>query len=237
MTVNNPSFWSESWVRHVETYLASPPRCGIWLHKILGNRSLSVLECAGGSCRDSRYLFSLGYRATGSDYDEQTLTYLQQRFAVSTFQVSKQDAFAFTYDDHEFDVVFHNGFWIYFDEDLKLVELLREQSRVANGYAIALVHNIENKGLIKAFNEKSAKDVLYKIRFFDRRKLWEILERSQVSYQSFTFEKFGGPVDRLYTIERIFPMAAPLVRWVVPRLYRFQPWSMVERVALIVRLY
>jgi len=50
------TFWSDAWVRHIESYLAAPPRCGIWLMTNYG-KNHSILECAGGSCRDSRYLF------------------------------------------------------------------------------------------------------------------------------------------------------------------------------------
>jgi len=233
---SDPDFWSEAWIKHIETYLKAPARCGVWLNTILGDKSLTVHECAGGSCRDSRYLFNLGYKASGSDFDEKTLAYVRNRFASSAFAIQREDAFRLSYGNSNFDVVFHNGFWVCFDDDRALLELLREQVRVTRRLAIGLVHNAANASNVKIFREKSEHDGLYKIRFFDREKLKQILEESKINYRSYRFEKFGGPVDRLYALERKFPVLSAPIRWLVPRLYRFQPWSRVERIALIVDL-
>lgn len=229
----NPNYWSDAWVRHIEAYLAAPPRCGIWL-KSRFSKKHSILECAGGSCRDSRYLYTRGYYSVGSDFDGETLDYLKQKFAGSIFQVAKEDAFRFTYKNGDFDITFHNGFWVLFNEKEKLTELLNEQSRITKKHLVALVHNAENKALVKQFSEKAEHDTLYDIRFFERYELFEIIRQSGIKYSSFSFEKFGGPVDRLFAIEKQLPFFSSLVRWIVPRLYRFQPWQKVERIALMI---
>lgn len=233
---DNPEYWGEKWSRHIENYLAAPPRCGIWMHKTFRGKKFSVLEAAGGSCRDSRYLFELGYQAVGSDFDQRTLEYIRKKFRDSSFKVFYEDAFHFSYKDNEFDVVFNNGFWVLFDDDNSLIDLLKEQARVSKKYAFVLVHNIKNEKLVETFNKKSNQDDLYSIRFFDKTKLKDVLKRSKIKYKGYRFEKFGGPVDRLYALERRLFFISPIVRWLVPRLYRIQPWTKVERIVLVVEL-
>lgn len=219
----------------MEKYLSSPPRCGIWLNSNFRLKAMSILECAGGSCRDARYLHSLGLNAAGSDFDEKTLNFLKEKFKGSGFKVSKENAFSMNLDANSFDMVYHNGFWIYFsDEQIK--ELLKEQARVASKHLIALVHNGENKRLIDVFSKKARADSLYKIRFFTKEELCKIVGESGVIYKKITVKKFGGPVDNLYIILKWLPFMRPVVQWIVPRSYRFQSWKVVERVALILEL-
>ena len=149
----NSEYWSSAWVRHIEAYLAAAPRCGIWLNYYFPDKPLSFLECAGGSCRDSRYLFEIRRQSMGSDFDEKTLEYVKMKFTGSKFPLRKEDAFSLTFNDNEIDVVFHNGFWICFDDDIKINRLLIEQARVSKKYAVGLVHNIYNQKLVTRFNE------------------------------------------------------------------------------------
>jgi hypothetical protein len=230
------NYWSESWVRHIENYLSAPPRCGIWLETKIKDKKTSIHECAGGSCRDSRYLFNKSYNASGSDFDEKTIKYVVDKYSLSSFPVLKEDAFKLSFKDNTFEYVYHNGFWVCYEEDDKLIKLLLEQARVAKRYVIALVHNAENIRLVKTFKKKSEFDSLYKIRFFSRLEIEKILIKSGVNYKSFSFEKFGGPFDKLYLVENKYPYLSALVRWLVPRLYRFQPWIYTERIALFIKL-
>lgn len=232
----NSDYWSDAWVRHLETYLAAPPRCGIWLDYYFSDRALTFLECAGGSCRDSRYLFEKERRSVGSDFDDKTLLYVKKKFIHSHFSLLKEDAFKFSFADDSFDVVFHNGFWICFDNDEKITNLLKEQVRISKKYIVALVHNINNRQLVTRFAELSAKDDLYNVRFFSIDALVSIVKSAGIGSSKVRFEKFGGPVDRLFVFENKIPFLAPLVRWIVPRLYRFQSWKNVERIALVIEL-
>jgi 2-polyprenyl-3-methyl-5-hydroxy-6-metoxy-1,4-benzoquinol methylase len=228
--------WSSVWVKHIESYLSATPRCGIWIDTLLRNRNISVLECAGGSCRDSRYLFTKGYEAEGSDFDEKTIKYVSEKFRNSDFPVKKQDAFAFSFEDSSFDVTFHNGFWIYFEENVDIIRLLKEQVRITKKYAIILVHNSKNVKLVRQFEEKSKADDLYKIRFFSTEDLHKILSEANLHDISFSIEKFGGVVDRLYGIGKRIKLLDKGCKWIVPKLYKFQPWSKVERIALVIKL-
>jgi len=82
-------FWEEAWVRHLEQYLVTPPRAGLWLHSRFRLDGWRVLEIAGGSCRDSRYLAEQGVEAIGSDFDQKTLDYLAQRFPASPLTLAR----------------------------------------------------------------------------------------------------------------------------------------------------
>lgn len=232
-SIETSEYWSDAWVRHIEEYLAAPPRCGIWLNYYFSEESLSFLECAGGSCRDSRYLFVNGRQSKGTDFDEKTLDYVAQKFLKLNFPLQKEDAFSLSLKADAIDVVFHNGFWIYFD-DFKIVKLLKEQARVSNKFAVALVHNTKNQELTARFKELSINDDLYNIRFFDINTLESILKASGINFRRVKYEKFGGPVDRLFAFEKRIPFLSPLVHWIVPRLYRYQPWNKVERIAMVI---
>ena len=237
----NPSFsksdfWAASWERHIKKYLSAHPRCGIWLNYYFSEKLLTFLECAGGSCRDSRYLFQKNRKSKGSDFDQKTINYVNEKYSASGFVVVNEDSFVLSFASDSFDVVFHNGFWVCFDDDQKVLSLLNEQIRVARRYAVALVHNKMNQGLVDRFKDLSVKDDLYNLRFFDIDTLETILEASGIKFKRVKYEKFGGPVDRLYGFGKKIPVLMPLARWLVPRLYRYQAWSKVERIAVIMEL-
>lgn len=228
-------YWSEAWKNHIETYLKATPRTGIWLKSWL-HKKLSILESGGGSCRDSRYLFNEGYNTVGTDFDEKTLNYITTKYPKSSFPMRKENAFAFSFDDSQFDVTFHNGLWVLFDDNDKILELLKEQLRVTKKTLIAIVHNKDNKNLKYKFLQKSFKDNLYNIRFFSRREIKNIISISRIQYTNLRIKKFGGIVDNLYKFEKKLPCLSFVIRWIVPRLYKFQPWSKVERIVLIIDL-
>jgi hypothetical protein len=226
-------FWEEAWVRHLEAYLKAPPRAGLWLAARFRLADWTVLEIAGGSCRDSRYLADRGVQAIGSDFDQKTLDYLKQRFPASALVMKREDGAALSLPDQAVDLTMHNGFWVLFSSDDRVVELLREQARVTRRVVVALVHNADNPRLVSAFARKAATDPLYDIRFFRRAELLTLVQASGLRPRALRTEKFGGPVDRLLGLPGVLGTAA---RWVVPRLYRFLPWRFVERVALVIEL-
>lgn len=231
------SYWADAWVRHIENYLISPSRCGYWIRNKFYKIN-SILEIAGGSCRDSLYLSQYYKKVVGSDFDEKTLRYLQQRFPASKSMFSRQDAFKFDFSDKSFDLSFSNGFWVLFSDDNDVETLLIEQVRITKKYVINLVHNGHNQRLIEAFKTKSKDDSLYNIRFFSRQELVDIVNKSGVQYKSIYLKKFGGPLDILLSNKYLNKIGfiSILLKIIVPALYGFQPWSKVERIALIVEL-
>lgn len=230
-------YWAEAWQRHLETYLGGPPRAGYWLEQRFGKDG-SVLELAGGSCRDSRWLADRGADAIGSDFDEKTLDYLRDRFPQSSLKLRREDSFALSLDDKSVDLSFSNGFWICFDDDERLLKLMREQARVTRKWMIALVHNRGNDRLLRKFARLSKQDSLYDVRFFSPDELTRLIDASGIAYKSISYEKFGGPADVLFNRrpKGIWNPFARIARRVSPRLYRLQPWRRTERIACIVEL-
>lgn len=227
------TFWQEAWVRHIERYLATPARTGFWLASRFSLGNWRVLEIAGGSCRDARYLAEQGVDAIGSDFDAKTLAYLAHRFPGSRLHLQREDAAALTLGDKSVDLSMHNGFLVLFDDDAKVAALLREQARVTRRVLVAIVHNADNRRLKAIFARKAQTDPVYDIRFFHRAELPALVTAAGLKPRAVTLEKFGGPVDRLLALPGL---PGRLARALVPRLYRWLPWSQVERIALVVEL-
>ncbi|MEO8716286.1 MAG: class I SAM-dependent methyltransferase [Acetobacteraceae bacterium] len=230
------SFWSDSWAQHIETYLAAPPRCGYWLEARFGLHN-SVLELAGGSCRDSRYLAARGASAVGSDFDEKTLAYLEDRFPNSTLQLRREDGYALSFRDNSVDLSFSNGFWVYPDPD-RLRALAFEQARVTRKWMVVLVHNALNERLVDSFRRAAQADRLYDIRFFDPDEIAELIRSFEIPHSMLSVHKFGGPVDALL-YQRLARVPNPISRAsarVIPHIYRWQPWRQTERIACVLQL-
>ncbi len=117
--------------------------------------------------------------------------------------------------------------------------MLKEQERVSKRYIVIFIHNIENKKLIKTFEEKSKEDNLYKIRFFDKNEIIDIVKNSGIKYKSIKVVKFGGIFDRFYNrlLKRVIPnILYPFRKSLIPELYQFQKWEDTERICCVVEL-
>ena len=238
MLENTKEFWSKSWKQHLEKYLNTTPRAGIFIKNYFRDIK-SILEIAGGSCRDSRYLAYNGYEVTGSDFDENTLNYLQkERFLNDKLKYSKEDAFSLSFKENSFDLIFHNGFFVLFnDEDIS--QMLKEQERVSRKYIVIFVHNIENIKLANDFAKKSKEDDLYDIRFFSKDEIKNIVKDSGIKYKDIKILKFGGFVDAFYRkkLKKTIPnIIYPFSSFLIPKLYQLQRWEKTERICCIIRL-
>lgn len=231
-------FWEETWRRHIESYLARPPRAGHFVRTMFGRYGHSVLEIAGGSCRDSRYLAQKGWEATASDFDEKTLAYLKARFQENKPKLCYANALELPFPDATFDVTFHNGFWIYFQSDTDINRMAAEQFRVTKRAATGFLHNGRNRCLIETFARKAETDKLYAIRFFDPDEVYEILRTSGARPGSIHIYKFGGRVDQLHNpkVKGLPNPLWPVAGRVIPHLYQAQPWANTERIVFCVSL-
>jgi hypothetical protein len=238
MLDNSKRFWEKSWTKHIESYLDRTPRAGIFIKNYFKNLK-NVLEIAGGSCRDSRYLANSGYNAVCSDFDEKTLRYLQEvRFPNDRLKYSKEDAFNLTFQDNSFDLVFHNGFFVLFKDNKNLYDMLKEQERVSRRYIVFFVHNEKNKKQINLFNEKAKNDKLYDVRFFDPDEVVDIVKSSGIEAKRIKILKFGGPSDVLYrrSVKNIPNVFYPIRNLLVQRLYQLQRWEETERICCVIEL-
>lgn len=237
--MEDEAYWSQAWVRHIDFYLSAVPRFGYWLaSRYPKGLGFSFMEIAGGSCRDSQYLYDAGYDAIGTDFDEKTLAYIRKRFPTAGDRIRREDAFALSPPDKSVDVTFSNGFWVLFEDDEKVLSLLKEQVRVTRRHAVFSIQNAENPKLRRTFAEKAKDDNLYDIRFFTREEVVALVERSGVAYRALSLRKFGGALDVLYEgsvkgLPNPFRVIAPLI---VPRLYALLPWSQTQRIVCILDL-
>lgn len=231
--------WANSWKKHIEDYIVAPPRTGIFIHTFLGAKFNSVLEIASGSGRDSRYLSHCGFDATASDYCDEIVNYINDmRFPNETLKYFVEDARKLSFDNNSFDLIFHNGLFIYFNENEKIFEILKEQERVSKKYIVFFVHNSLNKKLVKNFATLSKKDKLYDIRFFSPREVKSIILESGICIKSLSLKKFGGICDILYSnkINKYNNTVKKTTHFVIPYLYQVQNWFITERVACIIEL-
>ena len=232
--------WPELWRKHLDQYLAKPPRTGFWMNAHFGRRARSFLELGCGSGRDALYLSGQGHRVVGTDLDAETLEELNRRFGRDGMSFEPADATELQFGEDAFDVVYHNGLWVLFDDDAFIGKLLKEQMRVARRYAVILVHNAENEELVTRFRRRAHEDDLYDIRFFHRTELRSLVEKAGVDPDRIQMLKFGGRWDLLYQAKRV-KRIIPNVFWpvrhrAVPHLYRLEDWTRVERIACVIRL-
>jgi len=227
--------WSEIWSRYFSAYHDAVPRTGVWLSKRFRLRQKKVLEIGAGSCRDSLFLLQNGFFAIATDSCEQIIYKLQQLYPHYKPMFRCENAFSLTFEPKSFYLTFSNGLLVYFN-DSDILCLLREQARVTQRYVVALVHNKLNQRLVKTFEKRAPVDPLYNIRFFTPMELLHIASLTGLRVSSVTVEKFGGPVDRLYSITKYLPSLKRFIYPFVPALYRLQPWSLAERCSMIIQL-
>ena len=227
-------FWEAAWKKHLDIYLSSPPRCGYWIASKFPDCK-TVLEIAGGSCRDSRYLATKGFSSLGTDFDEKTIKYLLSKPQPKNFQLKVEDGFNISFGDSSFDTTFSNGFWVCFNDNSKLEKLLLEQFRITKKYLVCLVHNAANNSLKNEFANKAEEDSLYNIRFFSKRELLDIVYNSKINYKSIKIYKFGGPIDIFLRTKRL-SFIKPILIKLIPKIYQFIPLSKAERLAMVITL-
>lgn len=230
--------WTDIWKRHLQAYLKSPPRVGYWISSLFP-KHWSVLEIAAGSARDSYYLSQRGYHVVATDNNGYLIEYLRSFiYPESSLNLQVEDAFALSFPDKSFDLSFHNGFWIYFDNNEQLYALIREQARVTRKILIAIVHNAENYTLVKTFQRKVTMDPLYNIRFFHREELLKLVKGSGIVFKSISIKKFGGPIDIFLRpkIKGMYNAFHLVTKHSLPKLYDLLPWSCVERIAVVIEL-
>ncbi len=105
-------------------------------------KSAKVLEAGSGSGEMSAYLSKKGFETHLLDNSSSALTLSKRLFRKYKLKgtFTKGDLFSIPYPDNSFDCVWNSGVLEHF-EHKKIVQALREMSRVSNNYVISLVPN------------------------------------------------------------------------------------------------
>jgi len=176
MSINTKEFWQSAWRRHHQAYLRSLGFQAYYLSFILKPNERKLLELGAGSFRDTARLNEWGYDCFGTDFSEESVLLARQTFPRWANRIEVQDAAHLPYPDDNFDLTFHNGFWVLFREDEFLDTLLKEQVRVSRSRVVCTVHNALNTRQRTVFAEKARSDSLYDIRFFEPDEMERLLK-------------------------------------------------------------
>lgn len=177
MAVDNqlliPDVWDDKWN---ELFLAyqSDLRHAYYLNALLDSK-YTILELAAGSFRDMAFLNQLGYDCHGCDFSFNSVIKAQNHFSHLSKKIFHADAERLESFNKTYDVTYHNGFWVLFDDDNKIYDLYTVQKKITNKFLIITVHNGHNKEFKNYFLEKRKFDNLYAIRFFEIEEMLKIL--------------------------------------------------------------
>jgi SAM-dependent methyltransferase len=229
-----PYDWTEIWHRHLNSYLGAKPRAGLVIEQTLSGHFDTALEIACGSARDSLYLQGTGKDVVATDGNADVISTLQKRFrGMSNIDFRVEDALSLSFDSRRFDVSFHSGFYVCFDNDDTIKALLREQCRVTKRHVFFFVHNAHNRALRERFRAGASSDNVFDIRFFGRDEIEKLVNDSGVTYQQMRIATFGGPFDMLLN-PQVRGFHNPFCRFAsmhLPLLYSMTPLRTAERLA------
>ena len=167
--------WDRKWEDIFDHY-QNDLRHAYYIHALLEENEVRVLEMGAGSFRDMAELRRRGIDCEGMDFSEKAAIMAKSRFPDFSEKIHCMSAFEMGFPDKTFDVSYHNGFWVLFSDD-KIDQLAKEQARITRGRMIATVHNAHNRQFVDYFARKKADDPLYDIRFFEVDEISALMEK------------------------------------------------------------
>jgi ubiquinone/menaquinone biosynthesis C-methylase UbiE len=163
--IKTKSEWDKKW-NEIFNHYQQDTRHAYYINAILDNNDKKLLEIGAGSFRDTALLNTMGIDCWGTDYSDTSIKLAKSHFPALKKKIFRSNAFDMNkISDKFFDVTFHNGFWVLFDNN-SIIKLAQEQARITRNKVIATVHNAHNKDFINYFQKLSQTDPLYKIKFF-----------------------------------------------------------------------
>ncbi len=228
--------WDKEWQKWYARYSKGFPRIGTWIEINYPLAGLEILEIGAGSARESMYLARRAKSVTCTDFSESVIKSIRSSNPPRNVIATPKDAFQLGFPSQSFDITFHKGFWILF-EDQDIARLFREQLRVTTGLLLALVHNSRNKHMVEDFACRGQEDPLFQVRFFDPAVLSSFLlkEMSAAGYSGkIRVRKFGG-VNWLFKY-RLPSILSSIRNRLASMLYQLLPWSHVESIVIEIRL-
>lgn len=236
MLDNTKSFWANTWSDHLQSYNKKPPRTGRFIENYFKKNVDSILELACGSGRDARFLTRSYSRVIMSDFDKLSIHQNVQKYPEMITNPIVCDAFNLPFMTNSVDLVYHNGFFILFAENEAIFKLIREEMRISKKFVFILVHNKEHIYYPFLYHLLKKSNPLYDFRFFSKNEIYSIV-RKAVKGDSIKMVKFGSLFDPV--LNRIplnlFPESIQkIVFFINFILYRVTPWSLTERIGLII---
>ncbi len=172
---SDPRDWDRKWIDIFSRYQGDL-RHAHYVRAFLRPHERRILEIAAGSFRDMAALCRMGRDCSGMDFSAESVSRARETFPEFAQRIFQMSAFAMTFEDRSFDVSYHNGFWILF-EDEQILKLSAEQARVTRSRMIATVHNAHNRQFVEYFESKKQDDPLYDIRFFSLDEIATLMEQ------------------------------------------------------------
>ncbi len=172
--------WNSKWIYLFKQYQADL-RHGYYIASLLKNQEWTVLEIGAGSFRDIALLGRLGYSIGGLDFSELSCEKVKMEFPEFSERFWCGDAFNTNLNDNEYDVSYSNGFIGCFD-DLQIDLLLKEQVRITKKIIISTVHNAHNIRFREYFDNKTAVDSIYSLRFFTINEISNIFKKLDLNF-------------------------------------------------------
>ena len=169
------SHWDTKWPSIFNHY-QQDLRHAYYVRALAHRRDRTALELAAGSFRDVAVLNQMGLYCDGMDYSEEAVKLARQYFPVLASRLHWMDAFQLPLADDAYDLTYHNGFWVLFD-DADIDRLAIEQARVSRRTVIATVHNAHNRQFHAYFERMRETDSLFNIRFFHEGEIEAIMRR------------------------------------------------------------
>jgi hypothetical protein len=177
MAVDNrlldPNIWNDKWDNLFLKY-QEDLRHAYYLNALL-DTDYSILEIAAGSFRDMAFLNKLGFDCYGCDFSEHSVQMAKNFFPDFSQKIFYADAKNLNKFNKSYDVTYHNGFWVLFDNNDYILQLYKVQKEITKKLLIFTVHNGHNKVFKNYFNDKMKIDNLYAIRFFEIDEIFKIL--------------------------------------------------------------
>lgn len=163
-------------------------RHAYYLNALL-NSNHSILEIAAGSFRDMAFLNALGYDCYGCDFSSKSVQSAKKYFPHLSNKIFELNAFNLDRIGKNFDVTYHNGFWVLYEDDEVIRSLFNIQKSITNNFMIITVHNGHNHNFKNYFLEKQKLDNLYAIRFFEIDEFLNIFNLSRNDVQIYPVGK------------------------------------------------
>lgn len=165
--------WDEKW-SEIFNHYQKDTRHAYYIDAVRCRKEKRILEIAAGSFRDISRLNKSGVEGYGVDFSAEAVALAKEYYPHIAEHFKTMDAFNLDYPDKVFDLTYHNGFWVLFDDE-SILKLAREQARVTQRRMIATVHNAHNTSFKEYFERQAAVDPLFNIRFFEHDEISELM--------------------------------------------------------------